>query len=246
MELTDYDGIDPVGEGTLEALAGADNFNKWTYDTIAPYIKGELLEIGSGIGNISQFYLRNNINVTLTDLRTNYCDILQDRFKDYPNLRGIKKVDLVRPDFAQDYGDLIGTFDTIVASNVVEHIENAGLAIGNCMKLLRPGGHVIIIVPAYQALYNQFDKGLGHFKRYSRTGLNSLLESQGFGIIHSQYFNCVGIAGWFVSGSLLKKKMIPGNQMSVFNKLITPIKLIDKIVFNQIGLSTISIGKKPF
>jgi SAM-dependent methyltransferase len=246
MELTDYDGIDPVGEGTLEALAGADNFNKWTYDTIAPYIKGELLEIGSGIGNISQFYLRNNINVTLTDLRTNYCDILQDRFKDYPNLRGIKKVDLVRPDFAQDYGDLIGTFDTIVASNVVEHIENAGLAIGNCMKLLRPGGQVIIIVPAYQALYNQFDKGLGHFKRYSRTGLNSLLESQGFGIIHSQYFNCVGIAGWFVSGSLLKKKMIPGNQMSVFNKLITPIKLIDKIVFNQIGLSTISIGKKPF
>ncbi len=107
MELTYYDDIDPVGEETLEALAGADNFNKWTYDTIAPYIKGELLEIGSGIGNISQFYLKNNIAVTLTDLRTNYCEILQRRFKDYPNLKGIKKVDLVQAGFREQIRPLL-------------------------------------------------------------------------------------------------------------------------------------------
>jgi len=245
MELTEYDNLDPVGEETLEALSGADNFNKWIYDTVAPYIKGDLLEIGSGIGNISQFFVKNNIPVTLTDLRTNYCDILKKRFEGYPNLKGVRKIDLVVPQFNEYYKDVIGSFDSIIASNVVEHIEDHELAIHNCLQLLRPGGNVIIIVPAYQALYNQFDKGLGHYRRYTKKTLNHLLSSQGFGIIHSQYFNCVGIAGWLLSGKILRKKVIPGNQMSLFNKLIVPIKIMDKIVLNQLGLSVISVGKKP-
>lgn len=247
METTnyDYDGVDPIGEGTLEALAGAQNFNKWMYDTIAPYVKGELMEIGSGIGNISAFFLNNKVNTTLTDLRTNYCEILQTKFGSYPNLRGIKKVDLVQPEFEKTYADLIGKFDSIVALNVVEHIEDHELAIRNCYKLLRPGGHIIILVPAYQFLYNRFDKELGHFRRYTRKKLRNLIASQGFDIIFSTYFNSVGMAGWFVSGSVLKKKMIPEGQLKLYNKLVPAFKVADKIVFKQMGLSTIAVGRKP-
>jgi SAM-dependent methyltransferase len=245
MELTNYDGEDPIGEETLEALAGAHNFNKWMYDTIAPYVKGELMEIGSGIGNISAFFLNNKTNTTLTDLRTNYCDILQKKFGSYPNLKGIRKVDLVMPDFEKNYPELIGQFDSIVALNVVEHIEDHELAIANCKKLLRSGGHIIILVPAYQFLYNQFDKELGHFRRYTKKKLKTLISSQGFEIIYSTYFNSVGMAGWFVSGSVLKKKVIPGGQLKLYNKLVPAIKMADKVVFRQMGLSTIAVGKKP-
>jgi SAM-dependent methyltransferase len=245
MELTNYDGADPIGEETLEALAGAHNFNKWMYDTIAPYVKGELMEIGSGIGNISAFFLDNKVNTTLTDLRTNYCEILQKKFGSYPNLRGIKKVDLVQPDFEKVYSDLIGKFDSIVALNVVEHIEDHELAIRNCYKLLRQGGHIIILVPAYQFLYNRFDKELGHFRRYTKKKLKNLIATQGFEIIFSTYFNSVGMAGWFVSGSVLKKKVIPSGQLKLYNKLVPAFKVADKVVFKQMGLSTIAVGKKP-
>jgi SAM-dependent methyltransferase len=245
MELTQYDDVDPVGEETLEAISGADNFNKWIYDTVAPYIKGDLLEIGSGIGNISQYFAKNDIPVMLTDLRTNYCDILRKRFASYPGLIGVRKIDLVQQDFELRYADVLNRFDSIIASNVVEHIEDHEVALRNCLRLLRPGGHVIIIVPAFQFLYNKFDEGLGHYRRYTKKRLNGLIASQGFQIIHSQYFNGVGIAGWWVSGKLLKKKVIPGSQMSIFDKLILPIKAFDKITFNQFGLSVISVGKKP-
>ena len=68
MELTNYDGEDPIGEETLEALAGAHNFNKWMYDTIAPYVKGELMEMGNRDRNVSAFFLNNKTNTTLTKI----------------------------------------------------------------------------------------------------------------------------------------------------------------------------------
>ena len=145
----------------------------------------------------------------------------------------------------KNYPGLIGQFDSIVALNVVEHIEDHELAIADCKKLLRSGGDLIILVPASQILYNQFDKELGHFRRYTKKKLKTLISSQGFEIIYSTYFNSVGMAGWFVSGSVLKKKVIPGGQLKLYNKLVPAIKMADKVVFRQMGLSTIAVGKKP-
>ncbi|MCC6516189.1 MAG: class I SAM-dependent methyltransferase, partial [Chitinophagales bacterium] len=50
--------IDADGQTTLEAIDKADNFNEWMYQTIKPFCKGKVLEIGSGIGNISRYFLR--------------------------------------------------------------------------------------------------------------------------------------------------------------------------------------------
>ncbi len=240
-----FDGRDPIGEKTLAAIASADKFNQWMYDTIKPYVKGHLLEIGSGIGNISQHFLLNNTNTTLTDLRQSYCDVLEQKFKNYPNLKGIIKVNLTHPKFETEYAHLLGQFDSIVAMNVVEHIENDSLALANCYKLLSKGGHVIILVPAYQFLYNKFDTGLEHFRRYTKTRLTHLIKSNNFEIVHNQYFNFVGIAGWFVTGSILRKESIPEGQMGLYNKLVPAIKIVDKIVFNTMGLSTVCVGRKP-
>lgn len=244
MEAMQCDGHDPIGEKTLAVIAAADNFNKWMYNTIRPYVKGDILEIGSGIGNISQFFLQNKGNVTLTDLRSGYCEILKQKFSDYANLKAVLKLNLTHPEFKTEYASLLESYDTIVALNVVEHIENDELAIANCHKLLKPGGHVIIVVPAYQWLYNKFDKGLKHFRRYSRRRLTGLIRKNNFEIIHSQYFNLVAIAGWFVSGSILKKETIPKGQMDIFNKLTPVFKVIDKIIFNSAGISTICVGRR--
>ncbi len=235
--------LDPIGEKTLQAIAGAENFNKWMYNTVRPYLKGHVLEIGSGIGNISS-YIIYDFNTMLSDLRQHYCDQLGQKFAHNPHLIGINTIDLTHPNFDTEYKALLGSFDSIIALNVVEHIEDDSLAMQNCFKLLRNKGNVVILVPSYQWLYNQFDKGLEHFRRYTTTRLKKLISAAGFHIAHAQYFNLAGILGWYVSGNLLKKESIPEGQMGLYNSLVPAFKVLDKIALNKIGLSTIVVGTK--
>lgn len=235
---------DPVGLETLEALSGADKFNEWMYQTIRPYAQGPVLEIGSGIGNISQFFLRDGFEITLTDLRGEYCGLLEEKFGDNPRLLGLEQIDLIDPNFEQKYASQLGKYNTVYALNVVEHIEDDALAIENCYKLLQKNGNLIILVPAYNWLYNNFDKLLGHYRRYNRRKLSKLFVQNNFKIIHRQYFNMAAMAGWFWYGKVLGKKVLPKGPVSTYNRLVPIFKFADKCVFNQIGNSVIVIGKK--
>lgn len=205
MSVKDLPKTDPAGLETLELFEQAPHFNQWLYEAIAPYCRGSMLEIGSGIGNISRFLLRQKGPVTLSDLRIEYCNRLRVLFTGSPNLSDVVQLDLSLPDFEQAYPSLLHQFDTIVALNVIEHIENDGLAVANCRKLLRKNGQLVALVPAYAGLYNSLDKELGHFRRYSGKRLKNLLEEQGLDVVHTRYFNLAGIGGWWFSGSLLKK-----------------------------------------
>ncbi|MDT8414101.1 MAG: class I SAM-dependent methyltransferase [Flavobacteriaceae bacterium] len=232
--------IDIEGHDTLDVISKADRFNRWMYDTISPYCQGKILEIGSGIGNISQFFIAENKPISLSDVRENYCSILSNKY----SKNKVIQLDLVDADFEIKYQTLLNSFDTVFALNVIEHIENDSLAIQNCKKLLKKNGRLIILVPAYAFLFNEFDKSLEHFRRYNKNSLNRLVVQNQLIPIKSFYFNCVGILGWFVSGNLLKNKTIPEGQMGLYNKLVPLIKLIDKIVLNKIGLSVITFSKK--
>lgn len=241
MREFDYKEIDEEGKETLETIAAAVNFNKWMFDTISPFCNGSILEIGSGIGNISQFFFAGKKNIHLSDIRKHYRDTLAEKFKQYKP--EVLDIDLVDKDFEYNHPHLLNNFETVFALNVVEHIENESLAMHNCKKMLKQDGRIIILVPAYEILYNRFDKELGHHRRYDKRMLNNLL-SKHFEILYSQYFNMAGIVGWYLSGSVMKKKVIPKKQMKLYDSLIPLFKIIDKIIFNSAGLSVISVGKK--
>lgn len=240
----DFKELDQEGLEMLDILADANKLNKWMFETIRPYSSGRVLEIGSGIGNISQFYFDNGFDITLSDIRDNYCSILKNKFGRHKNFRDVINLDLVAPDFEQRYKELLGTFNTVFALNVVEHIENDQLAIANANKLLASGGNLIILVPAFQALYNRFDRELFHFRRYTRPTLNRFFQNEQLIMVKSFYFNAAGIAGWFVSGKIQNNKSLPKNQVVLYNKLVPLFRMIDAILLNRIGLSVISIGRK--
>lgn len=244
MKDFEYKEYDLEGMETLQAIAGANQFNEWMYQTTSQNLNGHIIEIGSGIGNISSFYIRDKRKIQLSDIRDNYCSFLRDNFGEEECVSGISKIDLVHPDFSNVYAELIGQFDGLFALNVVEHIKDDTLAIANCKKLLKKGGRMVILVPAYQSLYNSFDTALEHYRRYNKTTLKKLFTTNQLTISHSQYFNMAGILGWFVTGSLMKKKIIPGGQMKLYNQLVPIFKLVDKVLLNQIGLSVIVEGVK--
>jgi len=236
-----FPDIDEVGIETLEAVSIAVNFNEWMYNTINEHCSGKILEIGSGIGNISQHFINNGQDITLTDIRDNYVDSLKDQFPTHNENTFL--LDLVDNNFEEKYKKFIGIYDTVFALNVVEHIEDDGLAVSNATKLLKPNGKLIILVPAFQSLYNSFDTALEHYRRYTKKSLNNLISSQ-LELQHSQYFNAFGMLGWFVSGRILKKKTIPIKQMKIYDKLLIIAKTIDRLSFNLLGLSVISVGVK--
>ena len=236
--------IDQEGMETLQVVAEADQFNSWMYETIQHYCHGNILEVGSGIGNISHYFLKNNAEITLSDLRKNYCDILQSNNSKYPNLKQVVELDIIDENFDTKYQKLLGSFDSVYALNIVEHVKDDFLAIANCKKLLKPGGKLVILVPAYQKLYNAFDEELEHYRRYTQKSLDTLFEKNNLDIVHRQYYNFVGIFGWWFSGNILKKKTIPEGQMKFYNLLVPIIRVIDKIVGNKAGLSVITVGQK--
>jgi len=233
--------IDKYGISTLEAISQAHAFNEWMYDTIAPFCSGKIIELGSGIGNISTFFIRDKKDIVLSDLRDNYRQYLMDKFHlPEPNVRS---VDMVHDNFEKEYVDLLGQFDTVFALNVVEHIEDHHLAMRNAAKLLKKGGNLIILVPAYQWLYNAFDRELGHYRRFTKKTL-SLFIPNNVELVKMRYFNFAGIPGWFVSGSILKKKEISPNAMRLFNRALPIVKLTDLILFKKVGLSVWFVARK--
>ena len=237
-----FKDIDQEGMETLKAISGANKFNQWMYQRISQDCSGKILEIGSGIGNISEYFIKNGAEIYLSDLRDNYLEFLENNYKG--KAAGILKMDIVAPDFDQKYAKHIGTFDTVFALNVVEHIKDDTLAMANIKKLLKNDGKAVILVPAYNTLYNSFDEALEHYRRYTKKTLNKVFDSNQFKIEKSSYFNAAGIAGWILSGAILKKSTIPAGQMKLYNKLVPIFKVVDKVIFNTFGLSVVTVGKK--
>ena len=234
---------DKIGSSTLQAISNANKFNRWMYENIRPYIKGNVLEIGSGIGNISE-YLLNEHKATLSDINPDYCHYLQNRFKGNVSLEGIMGIDLVDTEFDIKYAGITKKYGTVVLLNVIEHIKEHDKALINIQKLLSSGGRLIMLAPSYEALYCKIDKGLGHYRRYTKDTMQLLLENNGFNVVHSQYFNFTGILGWYVFGKLLGKEKIGNGEMKVYETLVPIIKIIDQLTNRVAGLSIIQVGIK--
>ena len=167
------------GTDTLEVISEAQQFNRWMYETIKPHCTGEILEIGSGIGNISQFFIDEGAQITLSDFDNSYFPRLNEKFGESKNLKGIYLLDFSDQNLEKNHPEMIGRFDTIFALNVVEHIPDHEQALRNALKMLRKGGKVVILVPAFQWLFNDFDTQLDHQRRYTQKSLRSVLEGAG-------------------------------------------------------------------
>ena len=114
----EYKKNDLEGSETLSVIAEAPNFNSWMFNTIKPFSKGKILEMGSGVENISSFFIENGYKIFLTDIRDSYCDVLKMKFSNNDNLLGVENINLVDKDFDTKYSKHIGTFDTVFALNV--------------------------------------------------------------------------------------------------------------------------------
>lgn len=232
-----------TGYEALNVLSNAHAFNKWMYSAICPYAYDNILEIGSGLGNISKYFILNGDTITLSDIDDYYVDFLKKEFQRFPNVKGYLSIDLQKKDFKMSYPGLAENFDTVFLLNVLEHLEDDSYAIQNCRYMLNKNGILIILVPAYSFLFSEMDKQLNHYRRYTTKKLADKIRKEGFEVQKSFYFNAMGITAWLY-GKLMKYKSLPHGEMKFYNKLVPIGKVLDKLFFNKIGLSAIAVAKK--
>jgi len=134
--------------------------------------------------------------------------------------------------------------DTIVCLNVLEHIDDDRASLSALRALLRPGGRVVLLVPALRALYGTLDRALGHVRRYVPDELSGKLRTAGFGVIHVEYFNLAGVPGWWLAGRVLRRRLIPTGALRWYDALV-PLFRLERILPWRIGQSLIAIGEVP-
>jgi 2-polyprenyl-3-methyl-5-hydroxy-6-metoxy-1,4-benzoquinol methylase len=236
--------FDNFGQQTLHAISEANLFNKWMYETISPFIKGNILELGCGIGNITDFILKDFSSITISDYNPDYIQYLKKKYSQKKEIKEVLSIDLQSPDFKNEQKQIKESFDAIILLNVIEHLQDDLAAIENCNYLLKKGGNLILLAPAYTQLFSPMDVNLGHYRRYTIKSLLKLLKQKNLEPINTTYFNFLGAIGWLFLNKLLRFNNINRNEMYLFNKLVPTARIIDKLICNQLGLSAIVIGNK--
>lgn len=224
---------------TLSVLEEAVSYHRWIFQKIRPWLGKTILEAGCGIGNLTGLLLSQGM-VTVVDMNKNYLQRVEEKFRSHSKLKEVILWD-VRQEPPKNLGISI---DTIVCSNVLEHIENDDAVLKNFYQLLSSGGRIIVLVPALKILYNVLDQELGHFRRYSRKDLIQRLTLNGFKIQYLKFFNLFGILGWFVNGTLLRKRSLSVGQVRIFNKMVPFFIQVEKVIPTFAGQSLIAVGEK--
>ena len=225
----------------LETLSAAARFNEEVWAKVEPFLGEEILEVGMGIGIFTEKLLGRG-KVFGVEIVPEFVEEARRRLGVRPGLESLV-ADIggaVLPDSLRGR-----TFDTIVCMNVLEHIEDDQGTLSRFLALLKPGGKLVLVVPAYRCLYNPLDAHDGHFRRYERAELKEKLETAGFSVVHESRFNLFGIVGWFVNGTILRRKDLPAGQMGLFNKVAPLLFWIEHLVGPPMGLSLLAVGAKP-
>ena len=196
----------------------APRYFQWQAELAEAALGERVLEIGCGVGNFTQHLLEKALVVAI-DIEGPCIDRMAETFPNLPNLV-IQKLDVLDPDFtALRRYDI----DSIVCLNVLEHVRDDALALRHMHAVLPSGGRVVLIVPAFEALYGPIDQRLGHFRRYSKRSVRALASSTGYSAVSLRYMNVIGLFGWYINAHLLRYTEQSSSQIRVFDRYCVPV-----------------------
>ena len=227
-----------VGRINLETLATTPHIARWMLQQFDGALGDRVLEAGSGIGNLTPLLLDRERVVAL-DIDPSFVRRLDQRYGHLENFSALVG-DLEDPEIyvKLESEDL----DTIVCTNVLEHLDHPDVAVAGFHRVLEPGGRALILVPAHQSLYSPMDEAINHRRRFARDDLVALLEGAGFEVERISAFNRLGVLGWSVN-RWVGRTTIGRTQIAAFRMLLPLARRLEGID-GLPGLSWIAVGRK--
>ena len=224
MKKIQYDGFE------LEHFDSASNFREYQVSLISKYIKGNFAEVGAGTGGLVPYYKKFLKKITLLEPEKKLFKILKKSFSS-------KRVKIKN----NTVDKLKNNFDTIIYYDVLEHIKNDLEEVKKASKKLKKNGYLIISVPAYQTFYSEFDKSVGHYKRYNKKDFIKFEKKTNLRIEKLAYYDSVGFLFLVLNKIFYLKQTNLKNKIFLWNLLIPVSKLIDSLTFNMFGKSLLCV-----
>jgi len=236
-----YEGHD------LEALADMPHYVDWILQGFAEHLRGRVLEVGAGTGNFSVCYLDRVTEAVLLEPAQNLYPRLAARFRSKAHVqveRGLLEEWSERP--AAQGGHDGRPFDTAVLVNVLEHIADDQGTVQRLADLLRPGGKLLIFVPALPWLYGSLDLQVHHYRRYSRSRLQRVMHRAGLEVMSLHYFDVPGVLPWLLAGRLLRQSAFSPRAAFIYDRVVVPLaSRMERWVRLPLGKNLVCVAQRP-
>ena len=231
------DRVTRLQSEVLEDLRGARHYRQWLVRLVTPYLGDNPIEFGSGIGDYAAELAPGRIRYTATEPDPARFAMLAERFREHPVVR-VHRLGLP--------AGRTGDHSAALLLNVLEHIEGDVAALRSAAGLVRPGGAVVVFVPAFGAAMSRFDRLIGHHRRYTRRTLRAALTAAGLPVERLQYVNAVGLISWFL---LMRcAGMIPrdGLPLRAYDAtVIRSMAWVERFARPPFGQSVLAVARVP-
>ena len=225
----------------LTVFSGAKNWKSYWKSRINKFVQGDVLDVGAGIGSTAELFIN--------DMRLNSWLFLEPDRHLASEIASKIKANI----FLEKYSVLnyltanLKTdkrFNTILYIDVLEHIEDDYSELEYASNLLSDAGYVVILVPAHKILFSNFDKQVGHFRRYSKSSLKQAIPPS-LQIVKIEYLDSVGVLASLASKFIFKGGNPSSFQVKIWDTIFVPLsRILDPIIFHIAGKSIVCVLKK--
>ena len=220
----------------LHLFAHATRWKAYWTSRILPWVKGDVLEVGAGIGGNTRLLHHSGVRSWLClepdpELAQSLTRAVTGALGCRVVVGAVANIEQLR-------------FDSILYIDVLEHIEADGDELAAAAKLLRPGGHLIVLAPAHQFLYSSFDAAIGHYRRYNSTSLRRCAPP---GCRHEAmfYLDCLGVFASLTNRLMLRQTLPTEAQIKTWDRYIIPLsRMMDRLFGYTLGKTIVFVATR--
>jgi ubiquinone/menaquinone biosynthesis C-methylase UbiE len=235
--MAEITGDQQVQSDVLEGLATAVNHRRWFVELAIPYLGDHPIEVGSGLGDYALEWAPHFQRFTATEADPDRLLLLKERLHGHPS---IDVRELLLP--TEERGNYTGA----VSYNVLEHIDDHVGALRSMARLVRPGGRVVLIVPAFMFAMSPVDIATGHVRRYTKKSMRAAMTEAGLTVEKLKYANALGLIGYYMATSVFKLTPKEGPMVKFYDRFVLPLtKGAEKIVRPPFGQSVFVVARVP-
>jgi SAM-dependent methyltransferase len=222
----------------LVALAECRNHRKWFAGFAEPYLGDSPIEIGSGLGDYARQWIPLVSSFTATDADPALLLELKKQMAAYPQV-AVRQITLPSAERAGH--------SCLIAYNVLEHIDDDVEALRSMARLVRGGGYIVLVCPAFPFAMSPVDIATGHVRRYTKRSMRAALTSAGVEVVTVRYTNSIGLLCYYAFTSLLKRTPAEGGTMTFYDRLVVPVvRFIERIIVRPpFGQSVLAVARVP-
>ena len=235
--------VQPVSsaESLENHLGGAEGkrYRAYQFGLVAPHVGRSLLEVGSGLGHFSEQFAGRLDYLIVSDNDAHCLDQLRER---YAGRDDVEVLELALPGEVKARSKV----DTVVMMNVLEHIADDAQALRDLAAVVEPGGHIVIWVPGYMQLYGDFDRLVGHVRRYTPKTLRHAVESAGLTVEVCKPVNFIGGIAWWLAVRRAGVGHLNPKLTSVYDMTVVPVtKVLERIIRPPFGQTVFCVARVP-